>query len=104
METVCKHCGHFEFYYQITQMANGNTHNGQYCQNCGRWQKWVSQQKEKDPYQAKFYRGKYKDCNVMEICKSDPSYCKWLYENRQEFKISWLKEYHITALELGLEL
>ena len=104
--TVCKKCGHFEFYYEKTffKDGSGNFHLGEYCQSCGERQRWVPQNKNKDPYEVVFYCGKYKGQKVMEICKTDPRYCHWIYDNKDKDSFKWIKEPHITALELGLEL
>lgn len=34
-----------------------------------------------DPKKIVFSNGKYKDSDVAEICKKDPSYIKWFFEN-----------------------
>lgn len=48
-----------------------------------------------DSNQIVFVRGKYKDCEFMEVYKKDPSYVKWFTENvASKYTINVLREYY----------
>ena len=53
-----------------------SVHLGLYCAGCGKWIKWIPQEKN-DP-EKKMPFGKYKGISLVEILRKDPGYIKWL--------------------------